>query len=102
VIVRLRRFACPLALALAVTIAASPLVSARAAFAADESSPPAGSGSGSGTTVSQANKAIGLLFMIMKLVELLQNVDLPEGGGPPPPLWGSHPDPLPVIAPSDL
>jgi len=39
--------------------------------------------------------------MIFKLVDLCQNIDLPEGGGAPPPQWGWHPEPLPVTAPVD-
>lgn len=94
----------PLALGLSIALVASPLVVARAALA-DEAQPAAGSGSGSGSgssagsALSQVNKAFGLLFMIVKLADLCRGLDWPDQGGPPPPTWGWHPDPLPVAAP---
>ena len=95
-----RRVFRPLALVLALVLVASPLVVARAALA-DASTPAAapGPGSGSSSAFTQANKAFGLLFMIIKLAELCRGFDWPDQGGPPPAIWGSHPDPLPVVAP---
>jgi len=98
VIANARRRSGPLALALAVTIALAPLAASGTAFAEDAAPPPS-SGSGSGSALSQANEAFTVLFMVLKLVDLCWNMELPPGGGAPPPMWGGHPEPLPVIAP---
>ena len=82
-----------LALVFLALLATAPLGVARAAWA--DTAPTGGSGS----TVSQINKAFALFFLALKLAEIASSLDLPSQGGPPDPVWGSHPDPLPVGAP---
>ncbi len=83
------------AIVLLVALAVQPVAVARKAWAGDT----APGGGGAAGTISQINKAFGLLFMLFKLAEFLGTLELPAQGGPADPQWGSHPGPLPVVSP---
>jgi hypothetical protein len=83
-----------LALVLLLALVAGQLGAARLAWA--DVSP----SDGSGSVVRQVNKGFALLFLVFKLVEFIETLQIPPQGGPPPAQWGSHPDPLPVEVPT--
>jgi len=88
------------ALVLASTLLAAPL-----ALPSGMGAPPAcaATSAGAGTdgvreTIKSVNRVLSAVLLFLKVLDELPRMD--TGVSPPPAYFGSHPDPLPVVAPA--
>jgi hypothetical protein len=87
------------ALVLAATLLAAPLalpIGMGAAPARAATSAGAGT-DGVRETIKSVNRALTAVLLFLKVLEELPRIE--TGVSPPPAYYGSHPDPLPVVAP---